>query len=120
MINNKGQTLVLFVILIPFLFILISFIVDTGLLSLEKVKLENTVKDSIKDVLKNNKSSDELIILINKNIDKIKIKDISIENGIVRLSISKEYNGFIFNKKISIDLSYNGYMQNDKVIINKG
>lgn len=117
--NNKGQTLVLFVIILPFLFIIVSFIVDTGLLSLEKNKINNTVKDSIKDVMKNNRNSDELVNLINKNIDNVKIDYLSMESGILYLQISKEYNGIIFNQKYNIKLSFKAYMEDNKVIIKK-
>lgn len=117
--NNKGQTLVVFVILLPLLFILISFIVDNGFLALEKEKINNVVKDAINDCLKNNKSIEELTILINKNIDDIKIKNISDDNGIWYLRVTKEFNGIIFKKNYSIDLSFKAYLENNKIIIKK-
>ena len=115
--NNKGQTLVLFAILIPFLFILISFIVDIGLLSLEKAKISNNIKTCIEDVLKNDKSTEDLKILINKNIKDININNLEINNGILKLNVSKKYNGLVFKKNYEIKLSYKAYIENNKVII---
>ena len=117
--NNKGQTLVVFVILLPLLFILISFIVDIGLLSMEKAKVTNMVKDSIKYVLKNNKSSGELTNLIHKNMSDIEINKLSIENNIWYLKISKKYDGLFFKKNYMINLSFKAYMENNNIIIKK-
>ena len=116
--NNKGQTLVLFVILLPLIFILISFCLDNGNLLLEKTKINNTIKDLVKGEFKNNLDLEELKNLINKNID-VNIDKINMENEILYLTISKKYDGIIFKKNYTIKLSYKAYMENDKVIIKK-
>ena len=117
--NNKGQTLVLFVILLPFLFILICFIVDNGFLLLEKEKINNAIKDSINYCFDNNKNIDEFVSLLNKNIDNLKITQINDDNGIWYLRVSKDFNGIIFKRNYSIDLSFKAYLENNKVIIKK-
>ena len=45
--NNRGQTLVMFILMLPLLLIVLCLVVDIGMLSLEKKKLENTLKDAI-------------------------------------------------------------------------
>ena len=117
MLNNKGQTLVLFVILIPIILILVGFITDIGLLALEKVKVDNTIKD----VLKNSygKENSEIITLLKKNDSDINIMGISNNDGILNIEIFKEYKGNIFKRKYDIHFKYKVYMENDKVIIRK-
>lgn len=115
--NNKGQTLVLFVILIPFLFIIISFIVDIGLLSLEKTKLTNEIKDSIKYVLKNNKGTGDLVDLINKSDKNIIIKKLNFDNNVLVIEVSKKYNGIIAKKNYDIKLTFKAYIENDNIVI---
>ena len=117
--NNKGQALVLFVILIPFLFIIISFIVDIGFLSLEKAKVTNEVKDSIKYVFKNDKGIGELVDLIGKNDKNIVIDYTSFNDNVLIVKISKKYNGIIFKKDYDIKLSFKAYMENNNIIIKK-
>lgn len=46
-LNHKGQTLVLFVLLLPVLLMIFGFLIDTGNLYLEKRKLEQTVKRTL-------------------------------------------------------------------------
>ena len=41
--NNKGQTLVLFIIFIPLLLILAAFVIDVGYIASEKTKLVKLV-----------------------------------------------------------------------------
>lgn len=61
-LNNKGQTLIMFIILLPILIGIIAFVVDYGVIVYEKDKLSNLIELSINE---------------NKNIDKIlKINDI--------------------------------------------
>lgn len=48
--NNKGQTLVIFIILLPILLILCSFVIDMGLLTYESVKLKNTTKTILESI----------------------------------------------------------------------
>ena len=55
--NNKGQTLVLFIIFIPLLLILAAFVIDVGYIASEKTKLVNTTEiileeDDIQDIEK--------------------------------------------------------------------
>ncbi len=117
MMNNKGQTLVLFVILIPFILILLGFVIDISSLSLEKVKVDNTIRDVLKDCLENNKNEEEIVNLI--NINNIYIKKINMENSILYMEVSKEYVGNIFKRKYNLNFKYKVYMENDKVIIKK-
>ena len=65
--NNKGQTLALFVIIIPLILLLFIYIVDIGNLYLEKRKINNTLEYAL-EYKKENKNVEEYI---NKNIDDV-------------------------------------------------
>ena len=65
--NNKGQTLVLFVVIIPIILILFTYIFDIGNLYIEKRKINNTLELAL-EYQKENKNVESYI---NKNIDDI-------------------------------------------------
>ena len=44
--NNKGQVLPIFVILFPIIILIVTYIVDIGLMYTEKRKIENTTYDA--------------------------------------------------------------------------
>ncbi len=127
--NNRGQTLVMFILMLPLLLIILCLVVDIGMLSLEKKRLENTLKNVIYYEL-NNQETDSNIIknrltnTLSKNINNIKIKKVEItDNKVITVSISKEYKG-IFTKILKsnlfdITLTYKGYMNGEKVTIKK-
>ncbi len=126
--DNKGQTLVLFVILIPLIFVLLGLVIDIGLLTNEKNKVDNAVKDSIKNSLttelSNNQTMEEKVVyLINSNVENIIINKIEYKDSILYLNVSKEYKTIfarILNqKKYIIDMKYKAYIENNKVIIKK-
>lgn len=127
--NNRGQTLVMFILMLPLLLIILCLVVDIGMLSLEKKRLENTLKDAIYYEL-NNQETDSNIIknrltnTLSKNINNIKIKKVEVtDNKVITVSISKEYKG-IFSKILKsnlfdIALTYKGYMNGEKATIKK-
>ena len=81
--NNRGQTLVMFILMLPLLLIVLCLVVDIGMLSLEKKKLENTLKDAIYYELNNQETDSNMIKnrltnTLSKNINNIKIINIYI------------------------------------------
>lgn len=76
--NKKGQTLVIFVLLLPIFIALLAFVIDVGLMTYENIKLKNTTKSILNDVVKKNKINEESIITLYKendiNIDNLKIE----------------------------------------------
>lgn len=127
--NNKGQTLVMFILILPLLLIILCLTVDVGFLSLEKKKIEDTVKSAIKYELNSTETNTEvvknrLINTITKSINDIKIKNVEITNDkIITVSISKEYKG-IFSKILKnsifdIDLTFKGFKNGTDIIIKK-
>lgn len=76
--NKHGQTLIAFVIIVPAFILLLAFVVDTGLILNEKVRLESTTKT----------------ILENHNTDIAEIKDLYEQNDIptTNLKITNDNN----------------------------
>lgn len=97
--NNKGQTLVLFVLLLPILIIILSMIINYGMLSLEKKKIDENLNDIVLYGIKN-KDNEELENNLNRlivlNIEDIYNKEIKITENEIEISIEKELNG-LFN-----------------------
>lgn len=124
--NNKGQSLVLFVMTVPIIFMLLFMVYDIGNMILLKQTLNNInylALDYGLDNIDNENITSKLnnVILKNKNdIDKININIhdnkiyIDLEDNIdTRISLIKSIN--VFN----IKSSYVGYIQDDKKIIER-
>ncbi len=113
--NNKGQSLVMFIILLPIIIIVLGIVIDIGSMGLEKIKVQNTLKDAISYGLNNDSNKNEIEELINKNItyDQIDIKkddDISITIEYKSKSIFN-----LVNNKIKYQIK--GYKKNKKIIL---
>ena len=119
--NNKGQTLVLFVIILPILLIIFTLVIDLGLLYIDKRNIENNVVSSIEYYF-SHKSDDKfetkITDMLNKNIgdiDKIYIDNTSEYLEIKVIKNSKRlYKLLTDNSEITV--TYRGYKENKKII----
>lgn len=125
-LNNKGQTLVMFIILLPILLMVFAIIIDLGLLGIEKRKIENEVKSTITYGLKNKEEKDLEIKLKNllvKNIDYLEDKNISIKimNNYISITVNKKYKPVfnIIKNNYDITVTYKGNISNNKISIIK-
>lgn len=121
MLNRHGQTLVLFIILIPILLLLAAFVIDMGVILTNKMQLKEVTKLAIKENVDNPDDINKIkkIFEINEiDISNLKINvidnKINIKNEIEVKSIFGSVIG-ILNYKIKIDIT--GYKNNDKIII---
>lgn len=115
--NHKGQSLVLFVLIMPFIFLLIVFVLEVGNLLVLENKYENDIKDVITYGLNNMKDDNiqiKLQNLLSKNIDAD--SNIIIKDNTIEVSVLKKYKILKFN--YNIDLTYEGHKE-DKIIINR-
>ena len=71
--NNKGQVLIIFVIMLPIFLMVLALVVDLGLLSIEKRKIDNNAYDAVEYYLKNN-DKEKTIKLLENNLSDINIK----------------------------------------------
>jgi len=125
--NNKGQTLVIFVIFLPILIILFALVVDVSTMYMENNRLnnlnnmvlnyglDNLTNENIKNELNN------LILKNDKDINKIKI---NIDSDSIDINVSKEINSTFGNvigiKKYKVVSKYNGVLKENKKVITKG
>lgn len=126
--NEKGQTLIIFVIILPIFLFILTLVIDLGLVQNERTKLTSVTRiiigdvydqiideeDAIKKVKelykKNDVNTDSLIVTYQEKKLNIKI------NKKVEGIIGKITNLNLFNLEIYLT----GYKENDKLIIEKG
>lgn len=125
-LNNKGQTLIMFVILVPVLLILMAIVIDIGYLYRENAKLKSVTKTIIKDVYSKkdaNNINNLIYDLYKKN--NINTQNIKIENNVNYLKITNKYNiDSIFGKiigikKYELKVSLKGYNDGQKIQVKK-
>lgn len=125
--NNKGQTLVIFVIFLPIIILLFAFVIDVSIMYTENNKLNNINILAINYALENinddnlEKSLNDLVKANDKNIQKI---NITIKDTSVKIIIEKNAKSLFGNvigmQKYKIVSKYNGILKENKKIINKG
>ncbi len=120
--TNKGQSLVIFVLLIPIIFILITLVWELGNLSFVESKYESEIKEAIAYGLRheNENLKEKVTELLDSNIEGE--KDIEVSDGKIKIHVKKQYNTIyraIFKNKFDIDITYTGYKENEKIIIIK-
>ena len=118
--NNKGQTLVIFVIILPILLIMLTLVIDLGLLYIEKRNIDNNVYDGVLYYLENieeNNIKDKTYKLLNKNIKDSNIF-IDEEENYVEITVSKGRKSLysIISNSTDINVSYKGLKENKKII----
>lgn len=121
--DSKGQTLIIFVLILPILLLLFALIWEVGNLGFTINKYETEIEDTIKYGL--NHLDDEnlekvLTNLLKANLDgKISVE---INNQTIKVNVKQKYDAMfnnLLNHKFDIDLTYNGYIENKKLIIKK-
>ena len=123
-LNNKGQSLVLFIMIIPILLLIMVFVYDMGMLLYEKDRLSNTVNMAIDYALDNKEvSNEEIEELIDRNINReVEIK-IDRDNDSIKIEVSEEAK-FIFSNLFDFDFTkivvkYEGKIVDNKKIIER-
>ena len=132
MLDNKGQSLILFVIVLPVLLLILVLVIDIGKVISLKQELNNIneiVLDYGIDYLNNNvytgnnndnisSIENKLIEIIKLNKDDIDMIDVRIENDKIYILLSEKVDGLLSSildiSVFDIESSYVGYMDNDK------
>ena len=121
--NNKGQSLVTFVLIIPILFLIFLMVYNIGNMILLKNEL-NDINHIVIDYGLNNIEEDDIIVkmeeLVKKNKNNIDNISINIEDNkiyvILEDSIDTNMN---INGLFRVKSSYVGYLDNDKKVIER-
>lgn len=104
-LNNKGQTLVMFVILLPILLFVLTLVYDVGNAIYEKDRLSNTNYMVVEYAICNSLvSEDELVELINKNDEDISDITIMMIDNSITIALTKDIKG-IFGKMFGFNLT---------------
>ncbi len=104
-LNNKGQTLVMFVLIIPIILFILVLIYDVAGAIYEKNRLSNTSYLACEYALDNIDSIDEndVISYILKNSDSLNNIMVIIKDNTIEIELDKRIKG-IFGKNISLNL----------------
>lgn len=121
--DSKGQTLIIFVLILPILLLLFALIWEVGNLGFTINKYETEIEDTIKyglNHLDDENLEEVLTNLLKANLDgKISVE---INNQTIQVNVKQKYDAMfnnLLNHKFDIDLTYNGYIENKKLIIQK-
>lgn len=124
--NHKGQVLVLFMLLLPLIFMVLALIIDTGLLYMEKRHVDLVIKDVVEYGIKNIDSvtEQELYDLIDRNLDTVNKKEIINNSGILNITVTLEKES-VFSKifgrdNYQIESTYKGMIEQNKIKIVRG
>jgi len=96
-LNNKGQSLVMFIMILPIILLILTLVFDVGTALYEKERLTNTNYLTITYGLDNIDKIDEndLINLITKNSKELSSISVVIENKTINIKITKNIKGII-------------------------
>jgi len=96
-LNNKGQSLVMFVMIIPIFMLLITLVYDVGNALYEKNSLFNTCYMVIDYGLDNieSVSEDELINLVMLNTKNLNFMSLDIDEGVIEVNLKKNIRGIL-------------------------
>lgn len=121
--NNKGQTLVLFLFIIPIIFLIFMVIYQVGTAELDKKKLNDRVNTIVEYGINHWSEEDtkeKMIEMLKKDFPKVALDNIEIklETGKVTMTVTQDYE-ILFIKKQRIRVSYIGTNIDGKVQIVK-
>ena len=119
-LNNKGQVLVLFVILLPILLLILLITIEVGSAYLEKTKTQNTIKETLETNLKNydENTNSRINQIIDTNIKNIKTKTIFTSEDEIRIDLIQTKT--IFGRQIEIEYKYKAKLENGKITVSEG
>lgn len=123
-LNNKGQSLVMFILIIPILLLIMILVIDLGNIIVTKTHLDNTnylVIDYALDHLEETDLESKVLRLINANNGGGLETKIDISNDKILVTTKKEVKGLLTDsiKIKTIISSYEGYIKDDKKIIGR-
>lgn len=88
--SKKGQALVEFIIILPILIFILLAVIDYGVISFNKSKLENIITD-LSDMYKNKESEEEINNFVKSNDKDLEIKT-TYEDKYINIKLYKKYN----------------------------
>lgn len=120
-IDNRGQSLVLFVLMLPVILLILVMVIDIGKMVLYRQEINNINKLAIfygLDKMDDN-PEDLMREIIHKNNDKIVINKIEILTDRIEVLVEVDVKFILFkdNDLVKIKSNYVGYMENGKKVV---
>lgn len=120
--NNKGQSLVLFVLIIPILIGIMVLVIDVGNTVVVKNKMNGVIGMVMEDSLDSSYSEDTIVKLLEYNLEDI-YNTVKIEEDVIEIESCTYVEGVI-SKVFGFDgfrvvSKYRGYKENNKKVIEK-
>ena len=122
--NNKGQSLVTFVLILPILLLIVLMVYEIGMMSRLKNEMNSINYLAISygiDKITDENLEEEIKALILKNDDKIENIVVSVEDNKLYITLSSRYNARLSllrdSKMFRVRSSYVGYIEDGKQII---
>lgn len=124
--NNKGQSLVVFIALLPLFLLVLTLVVNTGFAYTQKRSAENNVKETL-ELIKATELTDEQIksealALLDENIENLNTKNVNVSTDYIEIEITinikMPFKG-IFTKyydNVKIHYAANNVLGNLKII----
>lgn len=124
--NNKGQSLVAFILVVPVILMILFMVYDTSNMVLVKDEMDNinylTIDYGL-DKINDDDLEDKLRDMINKNLSDVDMVKIDISDNKINIVMYEKIENklSLINKFDILDIksSYVGYIDNDKKIIRK-
>ena len=120
--NERGQVLVVFIIILPLILLVLSLIIDLGSLYNEKRMIDNNVKSALEYALDNvddKNIKEKTTKLLNKNIDDIDTMEIIVDNKNITIRVDKKCESIFKTTKIKeyyeIKSNYVGNIENKRI-----
>lgn len=125
-LNNKGQTLIMFILLIPFILIIMALVIDTSFVYKEKIKFQSVTKTIMKTTYENKDATDfndKIINLYKKNgiytnniVIIVNSDSVVIKN---QAKVKSVFGNIIGIKNYEVKFSYKIYKENESIKVIK-
>lgn len=125
-LNSKGQTLIMFILLIPLILVIMALVVDTSFVYKEKIKFQSVTKTIMKTTYENKDATDfndKIINLYKKNeiytnniVIKVNSDSVVIKN---QAKVKSIFGNIIGIKNYEVKFSYKIYKENESIKVIK-
>ncbi len=121
-LNHRGQTLVLFVLLLPVLLLVLGFLIDIGHLHIEKRKVDHAITNALEYVMEHRESSTletDIYKLLVLNLKTIENAEIHITEDQITISVTKTVNSifpFLYQEKDTVITMKKSILENKRII----
>lgn len=125
-LNNKGQTLIMFILLIPLILVIMALVIDTSFVYKEKIKFQSVTKIIMKTTYENKDATDfndKIINLYKKNgiytnniVIKVNSNSVVIKN---QAKVKSVFGNIIGIKNYEVKFSYKIYKENESIKVIK-